>query len=113
MKAQLFGLGVVGALALSACYVEGGVYTCFDDWDCPAGSYCGVDGICYTPYHPAPGCYDDWDCAAGYFCGGDGVCYLDTECTVDAHCGPGEYCGVDGYCYDVPGCRSNYDCAPG
>ena len=65
-------LGAAG-LGMSACYIEGGVYTCFDDYDCPYGSYCGADGICYDPVVTTRGCFDDYDCANGYSCAADGA----------------------------------------
>ena len=55
----------IAALGLGACYIDNGVYSCFDDYDCPGGTVCGYDGVCYEPAPTALGCYDDYDCAAG------------------------------------------------
>lgn len=77
------GLGTCGCVpdcAIAQCGDNGCGGSC---GTCPAGSYCGIDRICYCNPCPTSGaCYlkdgcgnDCFYCQQGYFCATDGLCH--------------------------------------
>ena len=85
--------------------------TCYNDWDCPNGTYCETNGYCYES-PGSTGCWSDYDCAPGFYCNIDGYCYEDVLCWSDYDCAPGYHCASNGVCYENVGldCRINYAC---
>jgi hypothetical protein len=84
---------------------------CYNNWDCPIGTYCEFDGYCYeSPSQTS--CWSDYDCALGFYCNIGGVCYEDILCWSDYDCGYGFFCASNGACYENIGldCRVNYVC---
>ncbi len=67
---------------------------------CPAGLYCGADGICHE------GCEEDAHCGAGRACAPDDVCY--ETCGEDGDCAKGRSC-IAGLCVITGSDVSNWN----
>ena len=70
---------ILFCLALQGCLVDlyhhdQAPYLCYDDRDCPVGSYCADNGACYEHFDYYY-CYSDYDCPWDSYCGYDGYCY--------------------------------------
>ena len=56
-------------------------YWCESDWDCPSGTYCAMDGVCYDSgdggpdcCEPPRSCWSDANCPRDSVCNDNGLC---------------------------------------
>ena len=69
-------------LAIQGCIVEVSPHPprptpdihCYDNWNCPVGTYCEHDGYCYEHANYVE-CYSYHDCPIYSYCGPNGLCY--------------------------------------
>ena len=101
---------VLSCLAIQGCLVDistrrprpGPNVPCHSSWDCPADSYCEIDGYCYDISRYTE-CYYDYDCPIATYCGLNGLCYEESyhhgECYTSWDCPVDYYCAANGLCY--------------
>ncbi len=106
------------ALFLSGCPVWGPaddeqqfVSRCFDDFDCPVGTFCdGATGACVD----SGWCITHGDCATGSYCDlATGLCLLSrpAHCQADNECGRGFECDFRNTCRPASDtCEGETDC---
>ncbi len=101
---------------------------CANDDACPAGQFCGANGVCALGCRPGVprecpagqicdadthvcgfrGCAADSDCPAAQFCGADATCSAGCRTTPD-NCPVGEFCQSNRECGS--GCEVDQNCA--
>lgn len=66
---------------------------CITTQDCPGGSSCAANGLCYAVCSSTQLCTGE-----GVYCDTDGFCKQGTLCLTDADCSGPEFCSADGIC---------------
>ncbi len=104
MKRHATGLlAGLSALVLSGCPIYPNEIECYDNFDCPSGTYCNEYNHCVKP--------PDGFGGSG---GSAGTGGFSNACDEPDDCGPNETCGEDGTCHTgdcfFSGCVSGYEC---